>query len=104
MCFEIKLRGTRSSAMLPFCPAWLCRFAHRSIRRGCPFGLRAYLAQDSVVNPVFIPPFLRIDLYARDHHAEVNMIAECHTRCTAYADLLLLCDSVAHLHEQLAHV
>src|SRR4051794_37449638 len=83
---------------------WLSWFANRGTGRGSPFCRRADLAQNTVVNPVLVPPLLGIYLHPGNHHAEVNVLAECHASCTANADLLLLPDCVAQLDSDLAQV
>src|SRR3954465_9938210 len=83
---------------------WLSWFANGGTGRGSPFCRRADLGQNTIVNPVLVPPLLGIYLHPGDHHAEVNVLAECHPSRTADADLLLLADRVAHLDSDLAQV
>src|ERR1035441_10408341 len=53
-------------------------------RRACQGWVQ--LTQDPIVDPVLVPPFARIHLYAIDLHAEVNVDAAGQTRGPGDAD------------------
>src|SRR5579863_297671 len=57
--------------------------------------LRIHLAQDTVLDPVLIPPLDGIHLDAIDLHGEVQVISSGETRGTALAERLALFHHVA---------
>ena len=57
-----------------------------------------------ILDPMRIPPLFRIDLYAVQLHAEVDVIAARHPGHSAQAHRLAALHIVADLHIDLAHV
>src|SRR6266566_4206978 len=75
--------------------------AHKS---ACATLRRADLAQDAVVDPVLVPPFDGIRLYAVDLHAEVQVVAARESGGAAQTHDLAFLDHVAGLHIDLIQV
>src|SRR5581483_6539692 len=61
-------------------------------------------AGDVVLDPVRVPPFLRINLHAVELHGEVDVIAARHAGHAALAHDLAALDSVSDMDADLAHV
>src|ERR1017187_5197574 len=57
-----------------------------------------------VLDPVAVPPFLRVNLDASELHAEVNMVASGHSGLAARAHDLASFHHVAFVHSNLAQV
>src|SRR5450432_527260 len=81
------------AACLALCACWL-GFNRR------PIGLcrvRVKLAQNTVADPVLVPPLARVDLHAVYLHAEVYMNAQRQAGCARHAETLVLLDHIANL-------
>src|ERR1035438_424839 len=65
---------------------------------------QVYTSSYMVLNPVAIPPFLRVDLHTVELHGEVNVIASCHSGHAALAHDLAPLDHVAFMHIDMAEM
>src|SRR5579883_50085 len=91
-------------AMAALATGFMSGLGRRGRRNGRFASVWTDFAQDTIVNPVLVPPLLRVDLNAGDHHAEVNVVAKRHAGGSADADLLLFRNVIAHFDENAAHV
>ena len=65
---------------------------------------QVYTFRNVILNPVAVPPFLRVDLHAIELHGEVNVVASGHSRHAALAHDLASLHHVAFVHINMAEV
>jgi hypothetical protein len=65
---------------------------------------QVYALRDVILDPVAVPPFLRVDRDATERHGEMNVIASGHSRLATRAHDLASFDNVAFVHSNLAKV
>ena len=65
---------------------------------------QVYALRDEILDPVAVPPFLRVALDAIELHGEVDVVASGHSRLATRAHDLALFDHIAFVHSNLAKV
>src|SRR5271165_4330238 len=97
-----RMRRLEETRLSPHVPS----FAPLSALMGCRgwFEVGAHFAQDTVFDPVRVPPFDRVDLYAIHLHREVEMVAAGEAGRSGLADGLPLLDHVAFPDQKFAQV
>ena len=83
-------------------------FSRESTEQGIPASVvepgQVYAFRNVIINPVAVPPFLRVNLDAIELHAEVDMVASGHPGLAARAHDLASFHHVAFVHINLAKV
>jgi hypothetical protein len=83
-------------------------FSRESNKQGTPASVvepgQVYAFRNVIINPVAVPPFLRVNLDAIELHAEVDMVASGHPGLAARAHDLASFHHVAFVHINLAKV
>jgi len=65
---------------------------------------QVYALSDVILDPVAVPPFLRVDRDAIELHGDVDVVASGHSRLAIRAHDLASFDHIAFVHSNLAKV